>query len=113
MFVRWKKRQRKRKWWDLEEKYSLYAYLIESYRDESGQPRQRYLTYLGSIRADQELTSWIVAVFWKTANTRLDKLELSGDQRIKIESKLEEIVPRPSDELMKHSATLFKKAISI
>ena len=112
MFVRWKKRGRKGRWWDQGETYSLYAYLVESYRDDSGKPKQRHLAYLGRIRNDQKLTYWIVEEFWKSADSRLDEVGLSGDQRELIEKKLEEAVPRPSEELMNHSAALLKEALS-
>ncbi len=113
MFVRWKKRKLKGKWWDRDVKFSRYAYLVESYRDKSGQPRQRYLSYLGSIGGDKQLSSWIAQEFWRSARSKLDKLDLSNDQRKKIESKLEETVPHSSEALINYSEALFNEAVEM
>ena len=97
MFIRWKKRYLRAKDWDkiLErhvglggfyvtkygwkdtKDYSLGAYLVESYRNEDGQPRQRNLAYLGSVRIEKEDEGdpqhgywWIWDKFYSTMDSR-------------------------------------------
>lgn len=48
MFVRWIVRGHRNA--DVADVTFHDAYLVESYRDESGQPRQNVITYLGNIR---------------------------------------------------------------
>lgn len=48
MFIRWIIRGHKNT--DLVDVTFHDAYLVESYRDEDGEPRQRTITYLGNIR---------------------------------------------------------------
>ena len=82
MFVRWQKRHAKR--WDL-----ITAALIESARVD-GQPRQRHVAYLGSVRINRAIR------FWQRVDACLDKLDVTATDRHKIEAMLAAEVPRPS-----------------
>ena len=78
MFVRWK---------------NGYAYLVHSYRDDNGQPRQGTAAYLGRYRNPFYACQW-----WIEVKTRLDGAGLDGPERERIEDQLAQRCPRPTDE---------------
>lgn len=71
------------------------AYLVESFRDESGNPRQRTLTYLGNIRQiGDEFPSIERELFLLRADRILCSLpELNGNEREEVMRMLRERVP--------------------
>lgn len=77
---------------------TLIAELVESYRDErkGGNPRNRYIAYLGSIR--EEDCSDIVrqAKFWRGVEARLARLRLSTDDEKRVREKIQARVPKKS-----------------
>ncbi len=98
MYVRWKKRLRKRASQG-EPSYLLSAALTESHR-VNGKPRQRTIAYLGSIRNECIDLPFCLPRrdFWQRVTTRLDALDLSASERATIEDVLGRVVPRPSEE---------------
>jgi hypothetical protein len=84
------------------EEWLLTASLVESVRI-NGQPRQRTIRYLGSIREchlDLEGQSSIFhrGYFWRSVDTNLASLDLSDLERARIVAGLEDVVPRPDPE---------------
>jgi hypothetical protein len=74
-----------------------YANLVESVRGEHG-PRQRHICYLGAVPTDQERITyhrWGAHKFWHGVKRRLDGAGLDDDDRRRIESELEKVVPNP------------------
>ena len=93
MFVRWKQRKQTRGY--QKGQNSRYAVLVESYRDEQGRPRQRYIKHLGTITEGYETVGGHPIGFWKTADAALDTLDLTPQEREGIEAGLLAVVPRP------------------
>ncbi len=93
MFVRWQRKKRvdRDKWGQL-----LCAVLVESRRVD-GEPRQRTIAYLGSIREGciESALGWHVE-FWHDVARRLDQLGdgLAPDEREKVEAALAKRVRR-------------------
>jgi len=86
----------------IREEWLLTASLVESVRI-NGQPRQRTIRYLGSIREchlDLEGQSSIFhrGYFWRSADTNLESLDLSVLEQARIVATLEDVVPRPDPE---------------
>jgi len=97
MFVRWRKRKRTTGAGGPRVVY--YAYLVESYRDEEGKPRQRHIGYLGHY-AERGSERSSAVVFWGNCLANLAKLELSEDERAAAEKSVAKRIPRPtSDEV--------------
>ena len=123
MFIRWKKRQLKEKdrrrhigvrpgrdksiidgigsyWikeygWKDSEDYSLGAYLVESYRNAEGKPRQRNISYLGTAQIIVKDGTkprhgywWIWDNFYKAMDTHSADLSTVTVLSTKIEDKL-------------------------
>ena len=96
MFVRWNKRKRFDKW-KKPQADAISAVLVESQRVD-GNPRQKTIKYLGSIRSDRvNVVGWARG-FWKSAEKNLSTLDLSPEVRDKIITDLNKVVLRPSDE---------------
>lgn len=114
MFVRWKRKRRKDTY-HLEpvdpgihvsyrrqipdEQWLLSAVLVESYRNTNGQPRQRTIKYLGSIRErwldlSEGASTANRSHFWRDVDLSLSELHLSDIERIQITTAIEEKVPR-------------------
>lgn len=71
------------------------AYLVESFRDETGQPRQRMISYLGNIRQmDDTFPTIERELFLLRAQLILQNLpELSDEDRADVLRQLEQKVP--------------------
>jgi hypothetical protein len=71
------------------------AYLIESYRDTKGKPRQRTVAYLGNIRQiDEHLPNIERELFLARARNVLETVrELSSEEREQIMDQLHRKVP--------------------
>jgi hypothetical protein len=96
MYVRWKRRARKRTLAG-ESTQLLTATLVESRRVD-GKPRQHIVAYLGSIHDVQLKYPLPSERFWRAASNRLDALGLHDVERTVIEAALSEVVPRPQPE---------------
>ncbi len=94
--IRWKKRERTQTWSDSQADY-LIAVLVES-QQVDGTPREKTVSFLGSIRSDHLGNPWAVKDFWTTAERNLSAVEMSRKMREKILSDLGEVVPFPDDE---------------
>jgi len=106
MYVRWKKQKRSKKvdaYYFIQssthpqlgkrEACLLTAYLVENTRID-GKPKQKILSYLGSINDAKIINSGANEVFWKSVDTHLKALNLKRDQRADIEQKLQLRVPK-------------------
>lgn len=77
---------------------ALRAELVESYRDErkGGGPRNRYISYLGSIR-EQDCSNPVAQHrFWHSVEARLTRLRLSADDEKMVRDKVQERIPQKS-----------------
>ena len=77
---------------------TLRVELCESYRDarRGGDPRNRFIAYLGSIR-ERDCSNPVACVkFWKSFETRLARLRLSTDDEKSVREKVQERIPRKS-----------------
>jgi len=84
MFVRWRQRQKK------SGQTTLYCYLCESKRTE-GKVVSKNLGYLGSCPED--FTREQQQAFWEQVEGNLDKHEIAGDKRTKLEGAITRRVP--------------------
>lgn len=108
MFVRWKRYKKKIGKYDYEQtiggeripkpRYRLRCELLQSYRNDNGKPRSRTLAYLASI-SEAELTRILSqSTFWYWVEKRLERVEISPEDGVKIRQQIEERVPLPSYE---------------
>jgi hypothetical protein len=76
------------------------AYLVESYRDDSGQPRQRTICYLGNIRQiDGEFTALEREIFFIRAERILAGLgSIDAQERLTIGALLRQKIPDLSEQ---------------
>jgi len=86
----------------IREEWLLTASLVESVRI-NGQPRQRTIRYLGSIREchldlEGQYSIFHRGYFWRSADANLERLDLSDLERAIIVAALEDVVPRPDPE---------------
>src|SRR5579864_9187468 len=106
MYVRWKKQKRSKKvdayyfiqsstHPQLEKRDAclLTAYLVENERID-GKPKQKILSYLGSINDAKIMKSGANEAFWQSVDTHLKTLNLKREQRKDIEQKLQLRVPK-------------------
>ena len=99
MFVRWKKRTRRRRnGWTEEGKprhdRSLYAVLVEN-RRERGTVRQKVIKHLAHIGEPYLDAPAHQRYFWQRVDDHLDEMLFDPQVRGQIESKLLTVVPRP------------------
>lgn len=71
------------------------AYLVESYRNEHGEPRQRIVAYLGNVRQlGEELPSIERALFMIRAEHAMERVkDLSSQDREHLLNQLQQYVP--------------------
>lgn len=77
---------------------ALRAELCESYRDErrGGDPRNRFIAYLGSIR-EQDCSNPIAQTkFWRSVEAQLARLRLSTDDEKAVREKVQARIPQKS-----------------
>jgi hypothetical protein len=118
MYVRWKKQKRQKKehgYYFIPNSYHpqhmekeaslLIAYLAENVRID-GKPKQKIISYLGSIN-DAKITNLSAnEKFWQSVTSHLRTLPLDKDQRKNIEHMLQERIPKVSDREMYKIAEL-------
>lgn len=74
--------------------FSLRAELVKSYRDEiSGNPRNKLVSYLGSIRGNKLNNPVARAYFWLDANTKIARLYITANEKESIRSQIKTRVP--------------------
>jgi hypothetical protein len=111
MFVRWERRQRQSSQWRRDGPAEILhvARLVESSRVD-GQPRQRTIAYLGSIRDRHLQSPWCRQAFWtRDVAPRLAALDLPDGQRERIEKALAEVVARPTRAEVEQGAQAARK----
>lgn len=93
MFIRWVVRGHKNS--DVADVTFHDAYLVESYRDDNGQPRQRTIAYLGNIRQiGQDFPNIERELFTLRAEIIINSLrDLSDEDRQDVMRQLQEKVP--------------------
>lgn len=103
MFVRWKRRKkaatkpgrRPRRRSDAGD--SLYCVLIESKRI-GDKPRQKVVCYLGSVDEGHLDKLWQRVDFWDAIKPKLDRIELTRTERVRIEYSIQRVVSRVPEE---------------
>ena len=101
VFVRWVVRGHKNS--DIANVTFHDAYLVESYRDDNGSPRQRTVSYLGNVRQiDDEFPAIERGLFLLRTQTILDSIaELSDEDREQTMEQIQRrIQPLNDDEVM-------------
>lgn len=103
MYVRWVVRRHKNA--HIADTSFYDAYLVESYRDERGFPRQRTICYLGNIRQmGKEFPTIERELFLLRAERILDSIPgLSDDDKAEAMTALREKVPPLSREEVMHA----------
>ena len=96
MYVKWQTKRRSKAWYSRGD--LLTATLVECHRID-GRPRQKVVSYLGSVRldfVDQHLVHHLH--FWDSVSERLDRMgeRIDTATRRRIERKLSERVTRPN-----------------
>ena len=94
MYVRWKKKLRTRRHRSTGEFY-LLAVLFKNHR-VNGRPRQKFVTYQGTVRENYRASYWHMFNFWSSADKKLDALSLEPAKWSEIEARLSEVVRRPT-----------------
>jgi hypothetical protein len=83
MFILWRKYPLKNG------EVSLRAEVVKSYRDKiSGEPRNKLVCYLGSIREKRLNSSIARAYFWLEANSRIARLFITANEKDDIRSQV-------------------------
>lgn len=93
MYIRWIVRHHKNA--DTANVSFFDAYLVESYRDDAGQPRQRTICYLGNIRQiDDNFPALEREIFFIRAERIIAGMSsLSSDERQSVSAMLRQKVP--------------------
>ena len=93
MYIRWFVRHHKNA--DTANVSFFDAYLVESYRDDAGQPRQRTICYLGNIRQiDDNFPALEREIFFIRAERIIAGMSsLSSDERQSVSAMLRQKVP--------------------
>ena len=92
MYVRWKKKNRKRRYNESIPKVTLCAVIVRSQRI-NGKSKQKVVKYLGSIREEQVKYSYSRDIFWRNVRQKLYELDINTKDREVIIRKLREVVP--------------------
>lgn len=108
MFIRIKKRKLADKWFNPGNKVAYDAVLIESYRNDDGKPRQRYLLHLGTIHEYHSKLPHCLRSFYKEVESRLMDYGINDDEISSLIARLEKKMGvKPSEE---ESAEYLRKA---
>ena len=97
MYIRWKKKYRKKRWHDNTSRYTLSAVLVESMR-EYGKVKQKFILHLASIRGERIEISIHRSIFWRKVSQKLKNLDLSKEDISPIIVSLQKVVPIPNEE---------------
>ncbi len=109
MYVKWVVRRHKNE--ELANIVFYDAYLVQSYKNEASEPRQRTLAYLGNLRQiDGQFPVIERALFYirmeDTMAHNLSQDLLSEDERQKLYSGLAVVAPAPTEEEIRQSESL-------
>jgi len=97
MYIRWKKKYRKRRRHESSTRSTLSAVLVESVR-EHGKVKQKFILHLGSIREERIGSSIHRSIFWRRVTQRLSEVDLSKEGIFSINLSLQKVVPIPNEE---------------
>jgi hypothetical protein len=97
MYIRWKRKYRKRRCYESIIRSTLSAVLVKSVR-EYGKVKQNFILHLGSIREERIESSIHRSIFWRKVTQRLNKLDLGKEDISSIILKLQQVVPPPNEE---------------
>jgi hypothetical protein len=78
-------------------RYVLICELVESYRNENKQPRQRTIAYLAAIEEKEIKNPLKRDLYWLKIDNILKRLNLNQTDEAKIRQSINEQVPRPSE----------------
>jgi hypothetical protein len=109
MYVKWVVRRHKNE--ELANIVFYDAYLVQSYKNEASEPRQRTLAYLGNLRQiDGQFPVIERALFYirmeDTMTRNLSQDLLSEDERQKLYAGLAAVAPAPTEEEIRQSENL-------
>jgi hypothetical protein len=112
MYVKWVVRRHKNE--ELANIVFYDAYLVQSYKNEAGEPRQRTIAYLGNLRQiDGQFPTIERALFYiRMEDTMIRQLPpnvLTEEERRKLYAGLATVAPAPSEEEIRHSEFLNKR----
>jgi hypothetical protein len=97
MYIRWKKKYRKRRRHEGSTRFTLSAVLVKSVR-EYGNVKQKFIFHLGSIREERIENSNHRSIFWRKARQNLNSLDLNKEGMSSIILSLQQVVPIPNEE---------------
>jgi hypothetical protein len=88
LYIRWLKRKNRRRAWAID--------LVEGFRNEHGEPRQRYIAHLASYSDRERHDRDERRRFWDQVDAKLDSIDakLTAEQRIVIEANISRRVRR-------------------
>lgn len=112
MYVKWVVRRHKNE--ELANIAFYDAYLVQSYKNESGEPRQRTLAYLGNLRQIDGIFPVIErALFYIRMEDVLARTVpaqlLTGEERNKLYNGLSTVAPPPTDAEIRHAESLNRR----
>lgn len=88
MFILWRRYSLKNG------EFSLRAEIVKSYRDrKTGDPRNKLVMYLGSIRENKISNPIARAYFWLEVNTKISRLFISANEKESISSQIRKRIP--------------------
>lgn len=91
MYIRWRKYELSKR-----RGTSLRAEIVQSFRHPvTGEPRNKFIGYLASIKANQCSEPVAQERFWQKVDTRLSEMNLTPSAEHRIKTKLLERVARP------------------
>ncbi len=112
MYVKWVVRRHKNE--ELANIAFYDAYLVQSYKNEAGEPRQRTLAYLGNLRQIDGIFPVIErALFYIRMEDALIRNVpselLSEEERNKLYAGISTVAPPPAEEEIRHSELLNRR----
>lgn len=93
---------------------ALRVELVESFRDPArgGEPRNRFIAYLGSIRERDCANPVAQMKFWRGVERRLARLSLSTDEKLFVQGKVQARIPQKSwSDIVSYLSKIPRKAV--
>jgi hypothetical protein len=105
VFVHWKKYRSAARWHKSKPPaMRIKATLLHPFYNINGEKRQKYISHLASYRPSTRDDIATRCLFWISARQRLDRIDLTPQQRRKIERELAARVRRPTAKQMARCA---------
>jgi hypothetical protein len=92
MYIRWKTHKHCKS-----NEVSYYAYLVQSQRNEDGQPRQTVAAYLGKPERGWQYDAIPLVEWWLEVNKTLAAFDFDDDERERLEDALAERYNKPTE----------------